>query len=417
MGLTMKNASPTKGSTAGRQSRIRPGAKAATKPKDHRAEQKKTPSQTLKDSEVRYRRLFEAAQDGILLLNAESAQIEDVNPYLMRMLGYTHAEFLGRKLWEVGAFADVAQSKEMFARLQTEGYVRYDDLPLKTKAGGSLPVEFVSNSYDCAGIQVIQCNIRDISERKAVAAALLLAKAELEEQVARRTLLLERANRELDSFSYSVAHDLRAPLRAIIGFSNIVVGDNCDKLSAESLRHLQRIAASAELMTMLIDDLLDLAHISRQVMHPVDIDLSALALQAAQALMLAHPLGAVQLSVQPGMQAHGDARLLRIVMDNLLGNAWKFSARNPAPHIEVGQGVRDGETVFFVRDDGAGFDMAYAGKLFGAFERLHSQEEFQGTGIGLSIVQRICVKHGGRIWAEGAVGKGATFYFTLGAAP
>ena len=371
----------------------------------------------LRVSEMRYRRLFETALDGILLLNADTAQIEDVNPFLIRMLGYSHAEFLGKKLWEVGPFEDIAQSKEMFAELQQRGHVRYEYLPLKTKEGVAIEVEFVSNAYDCAGIQVIQCNIRDITERKAAEEKLHRLNAELEERVTSRTLALENANRELDAFSYSVAHDLRAPLRAINGFSSLVVEANRNKLDADSASYLARIQASALNMTQMIDDLLDLAHVSRREMHMADFDLSALASHAAAALAQAHPGRDIHLTVQTELRAHGDARLVRIALDNLLANAWKFTGHVGAACIEVGQTRQTGETVYFVRDNGAGFDMLYASKLFGPFQRLHGQQEFEGTGIGLSIVQRICLRHGGRVWGEGKVGQGATFYFTLGTPP
>jgi PAS domain S-box-containing protein len=368
----------------------------------------------LRVSESRYRRLFETALDGILLLNADTAQIEDVNPYLIGMLGYTHAEFLGKKLWEVGAFADVAQSKAMFGELQSNGYVRYDDMPLKTKAGKPLEVEFVSNTYFCEGIEVIQCNIRDITERKMAQAELALLNAELERRVARRTAELERANSELDAFSYSVAHDLRAPLRTIIGFSSIVAETNRDRLDADSINHLHRIHAGAQRMAALIDDLLDLAHISRQVPHREQFNLSDLVQRVAEPLLQAQAGRQVQFTVRPDMVTRADPRLVRIALVNLLDNAWKFTARTAEARIEVGKDERNGEIVFFVRDNGAGFDMRHAGKLFEPFQRMHGQEDYGGTGIGLSIVERIVSRHGGRVWAEGAVGKGATIFFTFG---
>ena len=364
-------------------------------------------------SENRYRRVFETALDGILLLNFESAQIEDVNPYLVHMLGYSHHELLWKKLWDVGAFADVAQCQAMFAELQASGHVRYDNLPLKTRAGATLEVEFISNAYYCDEVKVIQCNIRDVSARKIADADLQRASIRPAEPEADWSASLERATRDLDSFSYSVAHDLRAPLRAIIGFSSMLVEINQDKLDAQSTDYLRRIHGGAQRMTSLIDDLLDLARISRAVVSATDVDLSALALEAASPLFRLFPAQRVELSVAPGMQAHGDARLIRILLDNLLANAWKFSRHVAHARIAVGQETRGAATVYFVRDNGAGFDMKYVNKLFEPFQRLHGQHEFEGTGIGLSIVHRIVSRHRGSVWADGAVGHGATIFFTL----
>ena len=364
-------------------------------------------------SESRYRRVFETALDGILLLNFESAQIEDVNPYLVHMLGYSHQEFLGKKLWDVGAFADIAQCQAMFTELQETGHVRYDNLPLKTSAGASLEVEFISNSYYCDEVKVIQCNIRDISARKVADAELQRANVRLAERAADWTTSLERATRDLDSFSYSVAHDLRAPLRAMIGFSSMLVEINQGKLDPQSTDYLQRIHVGAQRMTSLIDDLLELARISRAVVASTDFDLSALALEAATPLFRRHPAQRVELTVAPGMHAHGDPHLIRILLDNLLANAWKFSRHVAHARIAVGHETRGAGTVYFVRDNGAGFDMQYVNKLFEPFQRLHGQHEFEGTGIGLSIVQRIVSRHGGSVWADGVVAQGATIFFTL----
>ena len=370
-------------------------------------------------SENRYRRVFETALDGILLLNYESAQIEDVNPYLVHMLGYSHLEFLGKKLWDVGPFADIALCQAMFAELQASGHVRYDNLPLKTRAGATLEVEFISNSYYCDEIKVIQCNIRDISARKVADAKLQRANVRLVKRAADRAASLERATRELDAFSYSVAHDLRAPLRTMMGFSSMLVEINQGKLDLQSTDYLQRIHFSAQRMSSLIDDLLELARISRVDVSTTDFDLSALALEVATPLFRRHPAQRVELTVAPGMHARGDSRLIRIVFDNLLANAWKFSRNVAHARIAVGHETRGAGTVYFVRDNGAGFDMKYVNKLFEPFQRLHGQHEFEGTGIGLSIVQRIVARHGGSVWADGTVGQGATIFFTLqgGASP
>jgi light-regulated signal transduction histidine kinase (bacteriophytochrome) len=217
----------------------------------------------------------------------------------------------------------------------------------------------------------------------------------------------------MQSFSYSISHDLRAPLRAINGFSKIVLAANAGKFDQETIDNLGRIAAGAERMGLLIDDLLNLSQISRRELRRQAVNLSALAGAVAKHLAQAHPQRRVEVLIAPAIMVEADRGLVQIVLENVIGNAWKFTARTDGARIEVGQLERDGETICFVRDNGAGFDMRYAGKLFGAFQRLHTPREFEGTGIGLSIVQRIVVKHGGRIWAEAKPGQGATLYFTL----
>jgi light-regulated signal transduction histidine kinase (bacteriophytochrome) len=223
----------------------------------------------------------------------------------------------------------------------------------------------------------------------------------------------EAANRELESFSYSVAHDLRAPLRGVDGFSLALIQDYAHKLDAEGCGYLEHVRESAQQMGRLIDDLLALSRVTRSELVREPVDLSGLARNVAAQLQSAQPDRRVDVDIAAGMVVDGDARLLRVVLENLIGNAWKFTGRQAEPRIEVGS-TESNDGSFFVRDNGAGFDMAYASKLFGAFQRLHSTDEFEGTGIGLATVQRIINRHGGRIWAIGEVGRGATFYLELG---
>jgi signal transduction histidine kinase len=241
-------------------------------------------------------------------------------------------------------------------------------------------------------------------------------KADLEDLVADRTRELEAANKELQAFSYSVSHDLRAPLRGIDGFSRLLFDECGDRLDESSKNHLQRIRAATQRMGALIDDLLVLSKVTRAEMTRSRADLSAIAQTIVNELRNTHPRRQVIARVDPGLIAVGDAPLLRVVLENLIGNAWKFTGKTPEARIEFG--AMDDSTdrrIFFVRDNGAGFDMTYADKLFGAFQRLHGMDDFPGTGVGLASVQRIITRHGGRIWAEAAVGLGATFYFTLSA--
>ncbi len=368
----------------------------------------------LRASETRYRRLFESAQDGILILDAVTHQITDVNPFMVELLGYARDEFLGKELWEIGVLADAAASRNAFQALQATGYIRYDDLPLQTKAGTRRDVEFVSNVYLENGHRVIQCNIRDITVRRQAEAEIHRLNADLEQPVRDRTVQLDALNKELEMFNASVSHDLHAPLRQIDGFVDALRDDYAEQIEAEGVQLIRNIEASTHRMHVLIDALLALSHVSRHALEWQPVDLSALAHAVAADLQHRQPTRQVDWVIADGLTAHGDPRLLRIVLDNLLNNAWKFTTTTAQARIEFGgQTAPDGMSVCFVRDNGAGFDMALMDKLFGAFQRLHSDKEFPGTGIGLATVQRIIHRHGGRVWAEGAVDQGATFYFTL----
>jgi signal transduction histidine kinase/FixJ family two-component response regulator len=232
----------------------------------------------------------------------------------------------------------------------------------------------------------------------------------LEERVRERTAELTAVNNELEAFCYSVSHDLRAPLRAIDGFSRAVCEDCGDQLSDDAKGYLNRVCAASD---RLIDDLLQLSRMTRVEMHRHRVSLTGVCTTVVRELRAAQPDRQVDVAIEENMVVHGDARLLQIAMENLLGNAWKFTGKTQAPRIQCGTRWEDGRKVYFVKDNGAGFDMTYAGKLFGAFQRLHAAADFPGTGIGLATVQRIIHRHGGQIWAEGRVGEGATFFFTL----
>ena len=237
---------------------------------------------------------------------------------------------------------------------------------------------------------------------------------ELEQRVRERTAQLEAANKELEAFAYSVSHDLRAPLRAVDGFSSGLLRDYQDQLDAQGQHYLTRIQGATRRMGQLIEDLLHLSRVSRREMKREVIDLSQIARQVVENLVEQNPQRQVELEIAPDLLVRADASLMTIVLENLLGNAFKFTNRREQAHIQFGVDGHADETVYFIRDDGAGFDMAYADKLFVPFQRLHSEQEFPGTGIGLATVSRIISRHGGRIWSESEVNHGTTFYFTLG---
>jgi PAS domain S-box-containing protein len=284
------------------------------------------------------------------------------------------------------------------------------------RAGGVIYVESsiaaLRDRHNHAAVGYVFVN-HDVTARRAAEAEVLRLNAELEQRVQERTAQLQATNRELESFAYAVSHDLRAPLRGIDGFSTALVNEYGERLDATGLHYLSRIRSSVERMGALIDGLLTLSRLTRREMRMQPVDMSSHARDILEVLAAQEPSRRVDVKIADGLRVAADRDLLRAILENLLGNAWKFTSRQPHAVIELGKTDSDGEIVYYVRDDGVGFNMAYADKLFSPFQRLHRAGEFPGFGIGLATVQRIVNRHGGRIWAQAAEGAGATFYFTL----
>ncbi len=371
--------------------------------------------QALKDSEHRYRTLFESNPHPMWVYDLETLRFITVNDAAIAHYGYSRGEFLAMTIKDIRPEEDVAPLLDAIDG--HDGLHTPEPWKHRLRDGRLIYVEISSHTLDYGGRRARIVLAHDITERRLAQQALEHVNETLERRVGERTRELDISHRELESFSYSVSHDLRAPLQVIDGFGRALVARYSHALDQQARHYLDRIRDNTRQMGELIDDLLSLARVTRTEIRSEPVNLAPKATQIIERLRQRWPDRQVEVDIDEDMSCSGDARLLAVVLENLIENAWKFTARTANARIRIGRKAGEaGENVIFVSDNGAGFDMAYASKLFSAFQRLHAASEFEGTGIGLATVHRIITRHGGRVWAEASLGQGATFQFILKAA-
>jgi PAS domain S-box-containing protein len=374
--------------------------------------ERKRAEEALKEAEAYTRSLLEASLDPLVAINLDG-RFNFVNEATVKVTGVPRDALIGTDF--ASYFTEPDKAREDFRQALAQGSVTDNPLTIRRKDGHLTDALCNASVYrDKEGKVVgIFAAARDITERKRAQELVMKLNLELEQRVRERTAQLESANCELESFSYSVSHDLRAPLRSLDGFSQAVIEEYSDKLDDKGKDYLGRIRLASQRMGQLIDDMLKLSRVTRSEMRFENVDLTGIAREIGDELGRAEPGRKVEFDIEDGVTAWGDLPLMRTVMQNLLSNSWKFTSRHEKAVIQFGATENGGRKVYFVKDDGAGFDMTYADKLFTPFQRLHSTAQFPGTGIGLVIAKRIIKRHGGEIWAASKPEKGAAFYFSF----
>ncbi|HEX9020617.1 MAG TPA: PAS domain S-box protein, partial [Nitrospirota bacterium] len=374
--------------------------------------ERKKVEEKLKLASAYNRSLLEASLDPLVTIDADG-KITDVNAATEKVTGRSREELIGTDFSDY--FTEPDKARAGYQQVFREGSVMDYALEIKRRDGRLTPVLYNAAVYrdETGNVLGVFAAARDITERKKAEEEIRALNADLEARVVERTIQLEHSNRELEAFAYSVSHDLRSPLRSIEGFSLALQEDYAGRLDGTGKDYLNRVRNATVRMGQLIDDLLKLSRLTRREMNRERTDLSAIVRAIADDLKNRHPERPAQFIIAEGLTAYCDARLLTIALENMLSNAWKFSEKAPRSVIEFGAADRNGSRAFFVRDNGIGFDMIFANKLFNPFQRLHKTEEFPGTGIGLATVKRIINRHGGEVWIEAEEDRGATVYFTL----
>jgi PAS domain S-box-containing protein len=371
--------------------------------------EQKRAQETIKESEEKFSKAFHSSPAAISISLLSDGSFIEINNSYTQITGYTRKELIGHNAEEYNMWAKAEQKDSMVNKMQNREKMNNEEYEFRSKSG-KIKTMLVSSEYlTLGGKPCVLVASTDITERKKTEEKLKETLKDLEHSSAQ----LAATNKELETFSYSVSHDLRSPLRSIDGFSQALLEDYEDSLDEIGKDYLNRLRTASQKMGELIDGLLKLSRLTRGQMHQEEVDLSTLVEEITSRLHENEPKRKVDFIIRKGLVAQGDRELLRALFENLLGNAWKFTSKSEKARIEFGITKNGKKTTYFINDNGAGFDMVYADKLFGAFQRLHDASEFAGTGIGLATVLRIINRHGGNIWAEGAVNKGATFYFTL----
>jgi PAS domain S-box-containing protein len=369
--------------------------------------------QDLAKSEEKFRIAFHSNPSIVMISTLDIGQYLEINHNFSQVLGWSREETIGFTSKDLRIFKDFSKRLLIINEINKTGYIRNLELDVVTKQGETKTVEFNADLIDYQGQKCMLAQWHDISDRKLAETTLKRLNEELEIRVKSRTKELEESIHELEAFSYSISHDLKAPLRAINAYCQLCMDENAETLTDINKNRLQKVKEASLYMNQLIDDLLNLYKVKNSLVNYENVDASKIVEEILETLKIAEPERNVEVQIQPGINIWGDTKLIRNILENLLDNAWKFTGPRRIGTIEFGTIDQIGETVYFVRDNGIGFNMAFVNKLFGAFHKLHGYGEYPGTGIGLAIIQRIIHLHHGKIWAESEIEKGATFFFTI----